>query len=125
MECALSRGKQVGLAAAAGLIACLVLASGASANVGDVYVADEDALGGDGVIFRIAATGGDATSIASSPVLLTNPGGMAMDANGQLLVADYESDSVIRVNPSTGHLSTIAGGGELMDPYVVVLGADG
>ncbi len=125
MECALSRGKQVGLAAAAGLIACLVLASGASANVGDVYVADEDALGGDGVIFRIAATGGDATSIASSPVLLTNPGGMAMDANGQLLVADYESDSVIRVNPSTGHLSTIAGGGELMDPYDVVLGADG
>ena len=66
--------------------------------------ADEDALGGDGVIFRIAASGGDATSIASSAVLLPNPGGMAMDARGQLLVADYESDSVIRVNPSTGDL---------------------
>jgi DNA-binding beta-propeller fold protein YncE len=59
---------------------------------------------------------------------LIDPTGIAVDAAGQLLVADYgdegETGSVVRVDPATG-AQTVVAIGQLVDPYAIAIASDG
>jgi uncharacterized protein (TIGR03437 family) len=85
---------------------------------GNVYFSDVAnstvrKIGLNGMISRVAGgaptsflgDGGPATAAA-----LSNPGGLAFDASGNLYIADSEHNSVRRVSPN-GTISTIAGTG--------------
>jgi sugar lactone lactonase YvrE len=119
-----------------GLIAALLMAvafvpAQASAAPGDVYVADEDANAGpgDGAVFRIGPFGGVAAAIATSTAF-ANPSGMVMAKDGDLLVADYgtnssDNGSLFQVDPRTGAVSTIASGPPFSNPVDLAFGPDG
>jgi sugar lactone lactonase YvrE len=53
-----------------------------------------------------------------------NPTGMAIDANGNLLVTDYDSSLVRLVTPA-GAVTTIAAGSTFADPFAAVVATDG
>ncbi|GAA2711277.1 fibronectin type III domain-containing protein [Actinoplanes palleronii] len=84
---------------------------------GDLYIADyadhrvEKVSGG--IITAFAGTGTGGTPIAgpatSSP--LGAPGGLALDTDGNLYIADTTSNQVVRVDQATGVLSIVAGTG--------------
>ncbi len=117
----------------------------ALASNGDAYVVDSD----NGVIRRIS--GGIATTFAGGGGLVGKasdggpataahlyPGGIAVDGNDNLLIADSESDLVRSITPG-GTISTFAGTGspgfsgdngqakaaQLQDPIDVAIGAAG
>ena len=84
------------------------------ARDGTIYVADSNAYDGGGGVFRVDPVSGERTMISNndSPAVgsvpdYENPGAIAIDRNGDLLVADRMSQneyfgSVIRVDPQTG-----------------------
>ena len=86
---------------------------------GNVYVADEhnhrirriDAI--SGVI--TAVVGGSATAGAQDEegrgVSLRLPRGLSLDASGMLFVADMGAQKVLRLDPSTGVMQSVAGSG--------------
>lgn len=85
--------------------------------VGDLYVADY----GAGVVLRYAS-GALVGPVASAP--LVGPVNVWFDADGTLLVADWERGAIERFDPSTGtHLGTLVDG--LLNIEGVAIGPDG
>ena len=85
-----------------------------------IYVADSDAYDGDGGVFRVNPDTGQRTMISNndSPTVGTvsdyqTPVAIAIDGNGDLLVAERMSEgddegAVIRVDPDTGTRSPVS-----------------
>jgi sugar lactone lactonase YvrE len=85
-----------GLACAAALCAALPVAAQAQLVPGDIVVADRFAdpagLGGDtGAIFKVDQASGTVSVLATSPQF-RDPFGIAIDAQGNLLVVDEDAD---------------------------------
>src|SRR5262245_22414587 len=79
----------------------LVVPGAANAAAGNVYVADSDfGAGNDGAIVKLGPGGGppSLTAFGSDNALFGNPWGMVMNRDGGLLVADYDSDKILRVS---------------------------
>jgi len=86
---------------------------------GDLFIADDAnnvvrEITTDGVIHTIAGTGtagfgGD--GMAATLALLTSPAGVAIDASGNLFIADNGNHRVRRVDHSTNIITTFAGTG--------------
>ncbi len=86
-------------------------------QVGNLYISDENnfrirKVDKDGIITTIAGTGKEGYSGDGGPATsakLTDPGGIAFDAEGNLYLADYVS--VRKIDPS-GTITTVAGTGQ-------------
>jgi sugar lactone lactonase YvrE len=98
-------------------LASLAAPAQSLAGKGDVYVADGDAA----VIWKFAASGGEAVELASGPPLGA-PVGMALGRHGSLLVASQlHDDEILRIDRSSGAQSTVV---SKVFPHDVALGAD-
>jgi sugar lactone lactonase YvrE len=67
-----------------------------------------------GIITTVAGTGTAGFSGDGGPAsaaMLNGPSGIAVDCTGALLIADSSNNRVRRVDPATGTIATIAGGG--------------
>ena len=98
-------------------------------NPGDILVADLNAFGGPGAIFRVHPTTG-AQTIVSSEGSFTGPAGIAITPSGDLLITNAGGPvpapgSIIRVNPATGAQTTVSSGGYLLNPVCLAIAADG
>ena len=103
--------------------------SAVTLNPGDILVADLNAFGGPGAIFRVDPTTG-AQTIVSSGGSFTGPAGIAITPSGDLLIANAGGPvpapgSIIRVNPATGAQTTVSSGGYLLNPVCLAIAADG
>lgn len=85
---------------------------------GNVYVADRDnhlirKIAPDGNVFTLAGTEGASGSADGRPGTgtFTYPTGVALDATGNLYVADFGNNRIRKVNPATGEITTLAGDG--------------
>ncbi len=101
---------------------------------GDILVADfgnfeSVAPGGTGSIFRIDPLTGSQTVISTGGNLI-DPAGIVLDANGDILVADFQAfgggcpvgcGGIIRVDPITGTQTTISTGGSFVNPIGIAL----
>ena len=86
---------------------------------GNFYIADRThrvrkVSGATGIITTVAGTGiagynGD--NIAATSAKLNNPSGLAIDASGNLYIADSSNQRIRRVVLATGIISTVAGTG--------------
>jgi len=95
-------------------LASTALATGlnaASINRSDVIVADSQAT-----IYAVSAQT-QARVIIAQQGYLNQPYDLARKTDGNLIVSDTGSQSIIQVNPSTGQQSLIAQGGALGVPY--------
>lgn len=101
-------------------------------HAGNIFISDlannrvrrVDAL--SGVITTIAGTGRAAYDGDGGPALaasLNAPAGLALDGDGNLLIADWLNNRVRRVDLTTGSISTVVDTVEL--PYDLALGTDG
>ena len=107
---------------------------------GQILVADQNSFvggsngcgGGAGAIFRVDPATGTKTVITTGMVIPTGrdfitPITLALDANGQILVADAHSPScsgtgaVIRVDPATGVKAIVSTGGLFVDPVGIAI----
>jgi sugar lactone lactonase YvrE len=80
---------------------------------GDLFVADFSAFDGDGGIIRIDPVTGNRTEVSSNghgsgPAFGFGPDGIAIAADGSLVVADTFGYQVLRVDPATGNRTTIS-----------------
>ena len=118
----------------------LVVASPAAAAPGDILIGDYNAFGGLGGVIRVSPVSGARTTVSenTAPVggpAFSNPSGIAVAANGDILVADPSAfgggGAVIRVNPVSGARTTLsantapAGGPNFDDPVDVAVAANG
>jgi streptogramin lyase len=98
-------------------------------SAGDLYIADT----GNNVVRKVSKTTGIITTVAGSgygggpdfvcgfggdggqatSAELCGPGGLAVDAKGNLYIADSSNNRVRRVDGKTGVITTLAGGGVL------------
>jgi hypothetical protein len=95
----------------------------AIAQNGDLFVADD--LGAQ--VIRINVTTGVPT-VVSSGGSFANPQGVAVAANGDLLVIDgraFGTGAVFHVDPTTGIQTVVSQGGYFVNPYGIALEADG
>ncbi len=94
---------------------------------GQIIVADDNALGGGGLI-RVDPTTGSQTAISSGGFFV-DPKAVTLDVAGNIIVADagpsLNSGSVIKVNPTTGAQTLISSGGFFVDPLGVAIDAVG
>ncbi len=118
----------------------------AVASNGDIVVADDNAfalplLAGTGGVIRVNPATGARTTISenTAPVgapLFSDPSGVALEANGDILVGDPNAfagstGGVIGVNPATGARTTVSentaplGGPSFAEPFGVALEAEG
>jgi sugar lactone lactonase YvrE len=107
---------------------------GAALRAGDIFVADQSALGGQGAVIRIDPANGTQKSIAAGS-LLTHPAGIAVDrggrifvassakaaslANADLVVADPCAKMIIRIYHCTGAQKAVSWGGKFAFPQNV------
>ncbi|MFM9957502.1 MAG: GC-type dockerin domain-anchored protein [Phycisphaerales bacterium] len=93
-------------------------------GAGNVYFSDADNYvvrridGATGIITRFAGTGtygdgGDGGPATSTP--LSIPLGLALDAAGNLYIADSDNCRIRRINAVTGIITTVAGNGQFGD----------
>jgi len=90
---------------------------------GNYYVVDPAALDGNGALFKVNATTG-AQTVISQDQFFHNPRGIALDANGNVLVADEHTAGggggrVELVDPSTGAQTLICPQGDFFTPLGV------
>jgi CSLREA domain-containing protein len=96
----------------------------AVSSAGDIYVADYEAVGTTGAIFKIDPVIGAQTTVASGGNFV-DPYDLAIEASGQLIVVDVTADKVIRVNPADGTQTVLAEGGFLTQPRGVAIESNG
>ena len=91
----------------------------AAVHFGDIIVTDAHALGGTGAVFAVNPQTG-VQSIVSSGGYFSDPFGLAIDNNGDILVTDRTTKTILRVNPQSGAQSVISqsGWGDLVDIVV-------
>ena len=107
---------------------------------GDILVADASALGGTGGVIRVDPTSGARTAVSANGAPAGGPDfaipvGVALEADGDILVADVDAfggtGGVIRVDPASGTRTTLsangapAGGPDFAAPLGVAVEADG
>jgi hypothetical protein len=80
--------------------------------------------GGTGGVIRVDPVTG-AQTVISSGGFFVSPRGVAIDRNGDILVADISafggSGGVIRVNATTGAQSVVSSGGRFVDPEGIMV----
>ncbi len=89
-------------------------------RAGNLYLAESSAnhirrIDVDGTIHTVAGSGGAGFSGDGSTALraaLKQPVGVAVDAAGNVYVADRDNDRIRRIDTSSGIITTLAGGGE-------------
>ena len=104
---------------------------------GNIIVVDKAYPGGGGTgisgqIIEVNPYNGDQTVI-SEDGLFVNPGGVAIDANGNIIVADQLYDTtgddtiggIIKVDPTTGAQTVVASGGYINGPSDITIDAAG
>ncbi|HLK60462.1 MAG TPA: hypothetical protein VKU00_28125 [Chthonomonadaceae bacterium] len=91
------------------------IVAGRGANQGSFFIADTQShtirqMSGDGTVTTFAGTAGlpGSTDGAGSAALFDGPQQIAVDATGNIFVADSINNVIRRITP-TGHVSTIAG----------------
>jgi sugar lactone lactonase YvrE len=107
---------------------------------GDILVADENAFGGTGGVIRVDPATGARTTVSANGAppggpVFSGPFGIALEADGDILVADYAAfgggGGVIRVDPATGARTTLSAnnappdGPDFQVPLGVAVEADG
>jgi len=117
-----------GLYRRAVLIVLLTLTLGnyvaaATLNPGDLVVADPDAFGLAGGIIRVDPTTG-AQTVVSSGGIFADPTGVAIAANGDIVIVD-RARRVVRVDPTTGTQTIVSSGGRFVDPFRIAIDANG
>jgi hypothetical protein len=97
-------------------------APGVVLTPGDIFVVDQGVPG----IIRVDPTTGN-QAVVSSASFLAGPRGIALDANGDILVAsgfDF-TGGVVRVDPATGNQTVVSSGGFFVQPADLALDANG
>jgi streptogramin lyase len=101
----------------------------AAAPNGDVYVSTATQIfrlpGGSGPAIRIAGTGEAGGGGDGGPALnaqLSSPHGLAVAADGSVLVSDRDNNRIRRIDPVTGFIDAFAQVGQ---PYGLDVGSDG
>ena len=90
---------------------------------GDIGIADEgNWFGSSGRVLRIPS--GGTASLLAGGAPLSDPMGVAVAADGALLVADEGAEAVFSIDPS-GAVDTVVSGQGLQDPMGIVLAPDG
>ncbi|MBI2455849.1 MAG: PEP-CTERM sorting domain-containing protein [candidate division NC10 bacterium] len=94
-------------------------------NPGDILVADANAFSGfTGGIIRVNPTTGAQTTVSSGGSFF-DPIGIAIAANGDLVVVDNfafgGTGGVIRVDPVTGAQTTVSSGGSFFNPSGIAI----
>jgi sugar lactone lactonase YvrE len=84
----------------------LFVPCGLAASADNLYVADW----ASGLIHQVVAAGVKLTSTRIIAAGLLNPEGLALDTRGNLLVVETGTRSLVRVNVTTGVISTVATG---------------
>ena len=108
---------------------------------GRILVADEESQGGSGAVIRVDPATGQQTLVSDNTIntgtdLFVDPYGIALDAQGRILVTDNDSQgdssgAVIRVDPATGQQTAVStnaintGSDLFVDPYGIALDAQG
>jgi len=107
---------------------------------GDILVADRFAFGGTGGVIRVDPASGARTAVSANGAPAGGPDfaipvGVALEADGDILVADVDAfggtGGVIRVDPASGTRTTLsangapAGGPDFAAPLGVAVEADG
>jgi streptogramin lyase len=112
------------LAPALVALACLGIAPATAHGApGDIGIADEgNWFGSSGRVLRIPS--GGVTSLLAGGAPLSDPMGVAVAADGALLVADEGVEAVFSIDPS-GAVDTVVSGHGLQDPMGIVLAPDG
>jgi len=92
---------------------------------GDIIVTD-DLIG----IIKVDPTTGAQTIISSScafppPNDVCSFTGVAIDANGDIIVGEILTGGIIKVDPTTGAQTVISSGGSLTDPQGIAIAANG
>ena len=97
-------------------------------SIGNILVADQSALDSSGktfgAVFRVdPVTGAQAT--VSSSGSFRDPIGIAVEASGNILVADASADIVFRVDPVTGIQTPLSAAGAFAAPFDIALESSG
>src|ERR1041384_2504776 len=102
--------------------ATLILAANSMAvtlKPGDIVVADSQFA-----VLRIDSVTRK-PEVISSGGKLVRPFGVAIDRNGDILVADTGALAIIRINPATGEQTIVSSGGILGTPYGIAIDRNG
>ncbi|HEX9942328.1 MAG TPA: IPTL-CTERM sorting domain-containing protein [Thermoanaerobaculia bacterium] len=76
-------------------------------------------------VTRVDPATGTQTPVVLAGNTFCNPTGIAIDANGDLIVADEGVQSVFRIDPVSGAVTTLSSGGLFMDPVGIAIEANG
>jgi|GEM_PF-3947734 len=115
-------GTQTVVASGGDLVLPLGIAIGPDGNL---YIADDDAFGGDGAVFRINPDTGTMETVSAGN-LFVDPTGLTFDADGMILIADEAgSGAVIRVDPATGDQTLVSDDDLMEEPDGLVVDFDG
>jgi sugar lactone lactonase YvrE len=118
------RGTTLSIARAALVLATIALGlaipEAAQAAPGPIYVVDQDVGAGDrGKVIRVNLQTGNQSVVSNDP-RFRDPFGIAMAANGTLLVADKNAlggdGAIFRVNPANGNTTVVSQGGKFRAP---------
>lgn len=107
-------------ALALGLAGLATTAPAVTLNKGDILVVDHSAAA---AVLRIDPVTGVKTVISSGGNLIA-PRGVALEANGDVLVSD-SAGLIVRVDPATGGQTVVSSGGSLGELQHLVVEADG
>jgi sugar lactone lactonase YvrE len=96
---------------------------------GALLVADKNALGGPGAIFRVNPANGN-TTVVSSGGKFTAPAGIDVEESGKIVVADPaafadHNGGVIRVNPANGNQTVVSRGDLFNNPRHLTVAPSG
>src|SRR3984893_8004437 len=94
---------------------------GAALAQGDIFVADQSALGGQGAVIRIDPANGVQKSVAAGKLLI-HPAGIAVDRSGRIFVAvPQKPGRIVKVDAVTGAQESVSSGGLFSCPTGVAL----
>ena len=83
--------------------------------------ADGDILVAGSGIVRVDPLTGDQELVSRGGILSGSLTGIALEADGQILVADRSNDKLFRVDPTTGAQSVVSSGGLFVEPFGVFI----